>query len=83
VAKDIQGGHVRLHFKDAPYGVPEALNDAWPADSPRSSLGCVIEMPNSCFRRNALYGAERDSRHTCDLGSLVASFEQGLDFVAF
>jgi hypothetical protein len=83
VAKDIQGGDVRLLFEDVPYGVPEILNDAWPADLPRFSLGCVIEMLNGCFPRNALDGVVRDSRHTCDLDSLVASFQQGFDFVAF
>jgi len=81
--KDIPEGQARLLFKDVPNGVSEALNDAWPADSPLPSLGRVIEMLNCCFLRDALDGAVRDSRHTCDLRSLVAGFEQGFDFVAF
>jgi len=64
LAKDFQGGKVSVLFKDVAYDFPEALNDAWPADSPLPSLGGVIEMFNSCLPCDALDRAGRDSRQT-------------------
>jgi hypothetical protein len=82
LAKDVQGRQVRLLFKDVAYDFPEALNDAWSADSPPPSLGGVIEMFNWFLARDALDGAGRDSRQTDNLASLVTGLKQDFDFVA-
>jgi hypothetical protein len=57
LTKDLQRGQISLLFKDVAYNFPEALNDAWPADSALSSLGRVIEMLNWCLPCDALDGA--------------------------
>jgi hypothetical protein len=82
LAKDFQRGKVSLLSKDVAYDFPEALSDAWPADSPLPSLGAVIERFNSCLPCDALDRAGRDSRQTGNLGSLVTGLEQDFDLVA-
>jgi hypothetical protein len=70
LAKDFQGGKLSILFKDVAYYFPEALNDAWPADSTLPSLGGVNEMFNSYLPRDAPDRTERDSRQAGNLGSL-------------
>jgi len=73
---------VRRLLENPDYLFPEIRHCAWPADLSLGSLRDVINMHHCTLLRDALHGAQRNSRQPSHLSLLMASLQQNLDFVS-